>query len=112
MITPVINPKTRPSNEIDLLAARIEALPMDLLRTRSEPSPQDENYVTTAVLYLHLSSLENYVDTLDEQSLHRYTDHLHQLVFASAGFYAGELQVARQFGLAIYFSGNNSDASL
>lgn len=104
-------PKTRPSNEIDLLAARIDALPMDLLRTRSEPGPQDENYLTTAVLYLHLSSLENYVDTLDEQSLHRYTDHLHQLVFASAGFYAGELQVARQFGLAIYFCGNNSAGS-
>jgi hypothetical protein len=104
-------PRARPSNEIDLLAAHIEALPMDLLRTRSEPGPQDENYRTTAVLYLHLSSLENYVDTLDEQSLHRYTDRLHQLVFAAAGFYAGELQVARQFGLAIYFSGENSAGS-
>ena len=84
---------------------------MDLLRTRSEPSPQDENYQTTAVLYLHLSSLEHYVDTLDELSLQRYTDRLHQTIYAAAGFYAGDLQVARQFGLAVYFSGHNTAGS-
>jgi hypothetical protein len=97
-----------PTNELLLLSKKIEALPMDLLRTRSEPSPQDENYQTTAVLYLHLSSLEHYVDTLDELSLQRYTDRLHQVVYAAAGFYAGDLQVARQFGLAVYFSGHNT----
>ena len=100
-----------PTNELLLLSKQIEALPMDLLRTRSEPSPQDENYQTTAVLYLHLSSLEHYVDTLDELSLQRYTDRLHQVVYAAAGFYAGDLQVARQFGLAIYCSGHNTAGS-
>lgn len=99
------------ANELFRLQKQIEALPMDLLRTRSDPQPQDENYLTTAVLYLHLSSLVNYVDTLDEQALHRYTDRLHQIVYAAAGFYAGELQVARQFGLAVYFSGDNSAGS-
>jgi hypothetical protein len=98
-------------NELSMLSARIDALPMDLLRTRSEPGPQDENYRTTAVLYLHLSSLVNYVDTLDERALQRYIERLHQVVYASAGFYAGELQVARQFGLAIYFSDQNSAGS-
>jgi hypothetical protein len=101
----------QPVNELLLLARQVDALPMDLLRTRSEPDPQDENYQTTAVLYLHLSSLVNYVDTLDERSLQRYTDRLHQVVYAAAGFYAGELQVARQFGLAIYFSGHNNAGS-
>jgi hypothetical protein len=101
----------QPVNEVALLARQIEALPMDLLRTRSEPGPQDENYRTTAVVYLHLSSLVNYVDTLDERALQRYTARLHQVVYAAAGFYAGELQVARQFGLAIYFSGHNSAGS-
>jgi uncharacterized membrane protein affecting hemolysin expression len=105
------DPRRQPANELQLLARQIEALPMDLLRTRSEPGPQDENYRTTAVLYLHLSSLVNYVDTLDESSLQRYTARLHQVVYAAAGFYAGELQVARQFGLAIYFSGHNSAGS-
>ena len=100
-----------PANELLLLGRKIDALPMDLLRTRSEPGPQDENYRTTAVLYLHLSSLVNYVDTLDERALQGYTERLHQVVYAAAGFYAGELQVARQFGLAIYFSDNNSAGS-
>jgi hypothetical protein len=104
-------PGRRPVNEIALLARQVEALPMDLLRTRSDTSPQDENYRTTAVLYLHLTSLADYVDTLDEHSLHRYTDRLHQVVYAAAGFYAGELQVSRQFGLAVYFSGHNSAGS-
>lgn len=105
------DPVRQPANELLLLARQIEALPMDLLRTRSEPGPQDENYRTTAVLYLHLSSLVNYVDTLDERALQRYTERLHQVVYAAAGFYAGDLQVARQFGLAIYFSGHNSAGS-
>jgi len=100
-----------PVNEAALLAKHIHALPMDLLRTRSETHLRDENYRTTAVLYLQLTSLVDYVDTLDQQSLHRYTDRLHQVVLAAAGFYAGDLQVARQFGLAIYFSGDNSAGS-
>ena len=98
-------------NEVDALARNIDALPMDLLRTRSETNPREENYRTTAVLYLHLTSLADYIDTLDEQALHRYTDRLHQLVLAAADFYAGDLQVARQFGLAVYFSGPNSAGS-
>lgn len=100
-----------PGNELALLARNVEALPMDLLRTRSEPNPREENYRTTAVLYLHLTSLADYIDTLDEQALHRYTDRLHHLVLAAADFYAGDLQVARQFGLAIYFTGPNSAGS-
>jgi len=101
----------QPANELLLLQRQIDALPMDLLRTRSEPGPQEENYRTTAVLYLHLSSLVNYVDTLDERALQRYTERLHQVVYAAAGFYAGDLQVARQFGLAVYFGGQNSAGS-
>ncbi|NQX90454.1 MAG: hypothetical protein HRT77_17590, partial [Halioglobus sp.] len=100
-----------PENEITLLERQIKALPMDLLRTRSEPGPQDENYRTTAVLYLHLTSLINYVDTLEERSLQRYIERLHQVVYAAAGFYAGDLQVARQFGLAVYFSDHNNAGS-
>ena len=98
-------------NEITLLTANIAALPMDLLRTRSETNQREENYRTTAVLYLHLTSLADYIDTLGEQALLRYTDRLHQLVLAAADFYAGELQVARQFGLAVYFTGPNSAGS-
>mgnify|MGYP001071864760 CR=1 FL=1 len=102
---------TPPGNEINLLAQQVEALPMDLLRTRSDTQPDDENYRTTAVLYIHLTSLSDYVDTLDERNLHRYTDRLHQVIYAAAGFYGGELHVSRQFGLTVYFSGSTSAGS-
>ncbi len=100
-----------PINEVDLLARSIDALPMDLLRTRGSVAQRDENYQTTAVLYLHLSSLVDYVDTLDQNSLQRYTNRLHQVIYAAAGFYAGEIQVTRQFGVAIYFNGDTSAGS-
>lgn len=98
-------------NELTLLESRVASLPMDLLRTRNDTEALDENYRSTAVLYLHLDSLADYVDTLDDQSLRRYTDRLHQVVYASAGFYGGELQVSRQFSLAVYFSGPNNAGS-
>ena len=100
-----------PVNELDLLERNIAALPMDLLRTRGNVSQRDENYQTTAVLYLHLASLMDYVDTLDQHSLQRYTNRLHQVLYAAAGFYGGEIQVSRQFGVTIYFSGNSSAGS-
>ncbi len=98
-------------NEVTLLENRIADLPMDLLRTRSDAGPREENYRNTAALYLHLTSLVDYVDTLDEQSLHRYTDRLHQVVYTAAGFYGGELHVVRQFGLAVFFSGDTNAGS-
>jgi hypothetical protein len=98
-------------NELSLLESRVDALPMDLLRTRNDTEAREENYRSTAVLHLHLDSLADYVDTLDDQSLHRYTDRLHQVVYAAAGFYGGELQVSRQFALTVYFSGPNNAGS-
>jgi hypothetical protein len=98
-------------NELMRLEQRVEALPMDLLRARGSAGPKDENYRATAVLYLQLSSLVKYVDTLDEDSLHRYTNRLHQIVFAAAGFYGGELHVVRQFGLVVYFTGDSAAGS-
>ncbi len=100
-----------PVNELDLLANNIKALPMDLLRTRGTVVQRDENYQTTAVLYVHLSSLVDYVDTLDQHSLHRYTDRLHQILYSAAGFYNGEMQVARQFGVVLYFNGDTTAGS-
>ena len=43
--------------------------------------------------------------------LQHVIERVHQVVYAAAGFYAGDLQVARQFGLAVYFSGHNSAGS-
>ncbi|MFV0477066.1 MAG: hypothetical protein ACK5ME_04425 [Parahaliea sp.] len=101
----------RPANEIDALSQEIDALPMTLLRARSGSGPRDEDYESSAILYLHLTSLMDYVDTLDEQSLHRYTDRLHQVIYAAAGFYGAHIQVVRQFGLTLFFSGEANGAS-
>ena len=94
-----------------MLEGNIDALPMSLLRASASGDSREENYQTTAVLYLQLSSLVDYVDTLDQHSLHRYTGRLHQVVYGAAGFYGGQLQVVRQFGLAVYFSGSSSAGS-
>jgi len=99
------------ANEIDLLSERIRALPLDLLRTRSDAVSKEEHYRATAVLFLQLNSLMDYVDTLDEQSLQRYTNRLHQVVYAAAGFYGGDIQVTRQFALAVYFTGPGNAGS-
>lgn len=104
-------PPLHQGNELSLLESRVELLPMDLLRTGNNVAARDENYRVTAVLYLHLESLTSYIDTLDEQSLRRYTDRLHQIVYACAGFYGGEIQVSRQFALAVYFSGPGNAGS-
>ena len=56
-----------PVNEVALLEQRIADLPMDLLRTRSDAGPSEENYRKTAALYLHLTSLVDYVDSEGNQ---------------------------------------------
>jgi uncharacterized membrane protein affecting hemolysin expression len=99
------------NNELRLLEHRIAQLPMDLLRTQSAADPADDSYQNTAVLYLHLTSLAEYADTLDEGAMHRYTHRLHQIVYAAAGFYGGEIHVSRQYGLALYFRGTTNTGS-
>ncbi len=96
-------------NELARLEHHIKSLPIDLLRTRSSSEAAEDSYHNTAVLYLHLTSLSNYVDTLDHNALLAYTQRLHRAIYAAAGFYGGQLQVARQFGLVLYFCGASGD---
>ncbi|MFK8048573.1 MAG: hypothetical protein AB8B81_09080 [Halioglobus sp.] len=99
------------ANEMLQLKNNIAALPMDLLRARESTASAHENYRTTAVLYLQLSSLVEYVDTFDQHSIQRYTNRLHQIVYGASGFYSGDLRVVRQFGLAVYFGGESPAGS-
>ena len=93
------------TNELEKLRQRVAALPLSLLRPGATDAIQGaEHYQDTAVLYLRLSSLPDYVDTLDEQRLQRYIAQVHRLLFGAAGFYGGRLQVVRQLGLAIFFN--------
>ena len=83
------------------------ALPLDLLKPSTASETKDEHYNDTAVLLISLKSLPGYVDTLDAPRLHRYVALIHRLIYGAAGFYGGELQVVRQFGLAVYFNGEH-----
>ena len=100
------------TNEVEKLRLRVAALPLNLLRPgTADTGQQDEHYEDTAVLYLRISSLPDYVDTLDEQRLQRYIAQIHRLVFGAAGFYGGRLQVVRQLGLAVFFTGEHKIGS-
>lgn len=101
-------------SELDLLDARVDALPLELLRPRDAGASGGEHYRSNTVLYLHLTSLASYVDTLNERNLHRYTDRLHRIIHAAAACYGGALQVARPFGLALCFAegGGTGSATL
>lgn len=104
-------PMSRDKNEWHQLSAAIEELPLDLLNAKQADKPLTEHYEHAAVLYIQLDSLADYVETLDETALQRYTHQLHQIIFGAAGFYQGSLQVVRQFGLAVFFAGNNKAGS-
>jgi len=98
-------PHDSDQNELALLQARVEALPMNLLRAPLREPPDAREYRAHSVLYIHLASLSAYVSALNEANLHRYTDRLHRIIHAAAAAHDGELQVARQFGLTVCFRG-------
>lgn len=99
------------NNEVGLLRQHIEALPIELLRARQSGAVRDEHYQQVSILYVQLDSLARYVDALDENALQRYTRRLHQVLVGAAGFYQGHIEVAREFGIAIYFSGSSNSGS-
>jgi len=108
---PLLNQTSQPANEVLLLKSHIDELPMELLRTRQSGDTREEHYQQVSILFVQLDSLANYVDTLDQTSLQRYTRRLHQVVAGAAGFYGGQLQVTRQFGISVFFSGINKAGS-
>ena len=99
-------------NEVQALKAQVASLPLELLKTPGPPREnQDEHYVDTTLVFIHFRSLPGYVDTVDEQRLQRYVAHIHRMVYGAAGFYAGQLEVVRQLGVAVWFSGSHPIAS-
>ena len=93
-------------NEVTALQERVAALPLELLQPRVIDGDGEDHYVDTAILFIHLRSLPGYLETVDERRLQRYVATVHRMIYGAAGFYSGELQVVRQFGLAIWFKGS------
>jgi len=107
-------PSTSPAPAIDELSAlerAVSELPLELLQTADTSTQSSGEYAESGLLYIHLDSLGRYVDTLDEQSLLKYTNRLRQLAEAAARLYGGQLSVARQFGLLLSFSEPHSSGS-
>ena len=103
---------TTEGNELQALRARVASLPLELLKTPAPPrEAHEEHYVDTTLVFIHLRSLPGYVETVDEQRLQRYVAHIHRMIFGAAGFYGGQLEVVRQFGVVVWFSGENPIAS-
>ena len=100
-----------PENELQALRDRVAALPLDLLRPSALVTASDEHYQGTTIVYLYLRSLPSYLETIDERRLQRYVATLHRMIYGAVGFYNGDLAVARQFGLAIYFTEHNTIGS-
>ena len=98
-------------NEVTKLKDRVNALPLDLLKSRDPGDQSEEHYTDTAILCIALKHLPGYLDTLDESRMQAYIASLHRMAYGSAGFYGGDLSVIRQFGLAIYFSGDHAAGS-
>jgi len=99
------------ANEVITLRQRIAALPLELLKPSVVSDSGSDHYVETAISFVYFRSLPGYVDTVDEQRLQRYVATVHRMIYGAAGFYDGELEVVRQFGLAIYFGGRHPSGS-
>ncbi len=96
--------ETATDNEIARLEHRVAELPLDMLRGHAPVPIAATDFEDSALLFIHLSSLARYVDTLSESNLHRYTRRLQQIVLAAAHCYRGELKVSRPFGLMLNFA--------
>ena len=98
-------------NEVTALQERVAALPLELLQPRVIDGDSEDHYADTAILFIYLRSLPGYLETVDERRLQRYVATVHRMIYGAAGFYSGELQVVRQFGLAIWFKGQHKAGS-
>jgi hypothetical protein len=93
------------ANEITMLNSQLHALPLELLKIEELGPSQDDQYEEVILLYVNLFSLARYVDTVDQQRLQRYIRKLHGLIYGSANFYGGDIDVTRQFGATLFFHG-------
>ena len=98
-----------PVDELTELELCVERLPIELLRRGQEPDPDATQFDSAGLLYIRLNSLESYVDTLDETSLHHHTLAQQHLLQSVGHVYGGELDVSRQFGLLMSFGGEHSE---
>ena len=102
---------TEAAGEIDQLEKAVARLPLELLKPPAAAAGTTADYGDAGLLYIHLDSLSQYVETLDETSLLQHTELQRRLVSSAAQLYGGKMTVVRQFGLLVSFSDRQSAGS-
>ena len=91
-------------DELAALESAVDKLPLELIMPPASGDERTGQFQEAGLLYVHLSSLARYADTLDEQSLLDYTESLRQMVESVCALYGGQLFVAREMGLCVQFA--------
>jgi hypothetical protein len=102
---------TEAGGEIDQLERAVAKLPLELLKPPAAAAGTTADYSDAGLLYIHLDSLSQYVETLDETSLLQHTELQRRLVSSAAQLYGGKMTVVRQFGLLVSFNDRQSAGS-
>jgi hypothetical protein len=85
-------------NEVRKLKDRVNALPLDLLKSRDLGDRGEEHYNDTAILCIALKHLPGYLDTLDESRMQAYIASLASHGLRQRWLLRGRSQRHRQFG--------------
>jgi HAMP domain-containing protein len=86
---------TEAVGEIDQLEKAVARLPLELLKPPAAAAGTTADYCDAGLLYIHLDSLSQYVETLDETSLLQHTELQRRLVSSAAQLYGGKMTVVR-----------------
>ncbi len=105
------NNHLKENNVLAELEKQIESLPLSLLKYPAITNMADRTNNKISILYLHIHSLEKYLQTLDEVSLRAYIEPISQIISYAADFYEGDTRVVRLFGSAIFFEEQDNNLS-
>jgi HAMP domain-containing protein len=97
--------------EIEQLEKAVAKLPLELLKPPAAAAGTTADYCDAGLLYIHLDSLSQHVETLDETSLLQHTELQRRLVTGAAQLYGGKMTVVRQFGLLVSFNDRQAAGS-
>ena len=96
------------SNEIHAIRERLNALPLNLLAEHARDDSHQTEVHPAVISLVALDSLEHYINTLNEESLERYTQKLYRCIQRAAALYGGQIKVIRPLRVAMIF-GQQSD---
>jgi len=91
------------NNEIHAIRERLNALPLNLLAEHAGDDSHPTEVHPAIISMVALDSLEHYIDTLNEESLERYTQKVYRCIQRAAMLYGGQIKVVRPLRVAMIF---------